>query len=124
MSNNSHHNRLIEALKLFQQSRYSEAEPILESIIKRDRRNFDAAHYLGIVKVSKGDLDRGFRLLRASLQQSQTFTAYVENYSNVLLQAAHYDSAIEVCNEAINIIGYTEKLYVILISSLFQLEKY
>ena len=121
---NSSQNQIVQAFNLFQQGRLIEAETLFHTILKRDRKNHDAQHYLGILKVAKGDLDEGLELLRSSLKQPHTFRSYSENYASTLFQAGCYQPAIAFCKNTIAKIGVTESLQYVLACSLLRLEQH
>jgi predicted O-linked N-acetylglucosamine transferase (SPINDLY family) len=106
------------AFNLFQQGKLFEAESLLQSMIKDDRNNYDAIHYLGILKASKKEFEEGLELIRLSLRQPHTLRAYSENYVTTLFQAERYHDVIEVCAKILAKLGETETLQYILGCSL------
>ena len=50
----SNQTRLALAFNLFQQKKFSEAETLFRSILSENPKNYDAAHYFGLLRVCPG----------------------------------------------------------------------
>jgi protein O-GlcNAc transferase len=114
----SNQTRLALAFNLFQQKKFSEAESLFRSILSENPKNYDAAHYFGLLKAVTGEFKEASRLIRLSLNQKHTFVAYCENYVTILFQAGAYQDAIATCTETITSNGTTDTLQYVLGCSL------
>jgi tetratricopeptide (TPR) repeat protein len=112
---------LAKAFGLFQQQRLDEAAALFQDILAKNRRNFDAAHFLGLVNASKGNFAEAKKLLKTSLATKTNFAAYLENYASVLFQAKDFGEAAKVSADAIKSKGASETLQYVLAISLYKL---
>jgi protein O-GlcNAc transferase len=113
-------NKLQEAYRLHQQGQLVDAANICEKLIRRDSKNYDALHLLGIIKTSLGDFAEAKKLLERSLASKNNKIAYVENYASILFMSQDYDRAVQICTAAIEESGNTETLVYALAASLYK----
>src|SRR4029077_12302909 len=113
-------NKLQRAYRLHQQGQLVDAANICEKLIRRDSKNYDALHLLGIIKTSLGDFAEAKKLLERSLASKNNKIAYVENYASILFMSQDYDRAVQICTTAIEESGNTETLVYALAVSLYK----
>ena len=90
-----------QALAQHRRGNIKEAESLYRQILKRDGRDFDALHMLGIICAQRGQFDEAERLLRTALSIDKTVPPCCHNYGNVLCKLKRYDDGIAVFNRAI-----------------------
>ena len=87
----------------------AEAGRICERILKQERRNFDAAHLLGIIRRKEGDPVRAAQLLDLAAKQAPTGTAAANifwfNYGSALAATGRYQDAIASFDRVTNVTG-------------------
>ena len=87
----------------------AEAGRICERILKQQRRNFDAAHLLGVIRRKEGDPVRAAQLLDLAAKQAPTGTAAANifwfNYGSALAATGRYQDAIASFDRVTNVTG-------------------
>ena len=87
----------------------AEAGRICERILKQERRNFDAAHLLGVIRRKEGDPVRAAQLLDLAAKQAPTGTAAANifwfNYGSALAATGRYQDAIASFDRVTNVTG-------------------
>src|ERR1700733_9075680 len=101
---------LHRAFRLHQEGRLSEAAMVYEHLTSRNPRNYDALHFLGVIKAAFGLHDEARRLMERSLSSKAINVAHVENYVNLLAQLGEYDQAAKICLKTISATKRTESL--------------
>ena len=79
-----------------------EAARIFKEIVNRNKKNFIATHFLGIVEINIGNEEAGLKLLKESLNIKPFNIQFVENYAVCLYKARKFRDAIEICDYAIH----------------------
>jgi tetratricopeptide (TPR) repeat protein len=92
-----HQKQLEEAYQLQQQGRLDDAERLYEKLIKNNPRNYDALHFLGVLKAQLGQFEEATQLIRRSLATKSVNLRYLENYASILFQIGNYEQAFKVC---------------------------
>jgi tetratricopeptide (TPR) repeat protein len=106
--------QLQDAFFLFQQGRLAEAAGVYEQLIKRNPENFDALHYLGILKATSGQIDEAKHLIERSLATPTANLSYIENYASILFKIGDFQKAAQVCETALKKYKTTESLQYVL----------
>lgn len=91
---------LAAAIELLRDERIDEAEPALESILKRWPGQPDALHYLGVLRHTQGRNEEAVSLIREALAAMPEFSGAWNNLGNVLLLAGRSDEAAEAYERA------------------------
>src|SRR5262249_2282631 len=111
---------LEKAYRLYQQGQLADAANICEKLIRRDSKNYDALHLLGLIKVHLGEFSEAKKTLERSLASKKNKIAYTENYASILFMSQDYDRAVQICTAAIEESGNTETLVYALAVSLYK----
>ena len=106
---------------LHQQGKLVEASDIYQELLKENPNNYDALHFLGIVKASFGQPTEARELIERSLKATRKNTAYIENYLAVLFQIGDYERMAEISAIAIRENGRTEPFQYALAVALLKL---
>jgi tetratricopeptide (TPR) repeat protein len=88
--------KLNEALSLHRQGRLPEAAVQYAEVIKRNPRNYQALHFLGVIKATQGLIAEAKDLMQRALSAKPLPAGFVENYATLLAQTEEYDKAISV----------------------------
>jgi len=113
--------QLEEAYRLHQQGRVDHAAELYEKLIKQNPNNYDALHFLGILKAACGHFDEARRLIERSLASGAVKLPYLENYASILFRCGDYEQAGRVCATAIHENKGTEALQYVLAISLHKM---
>ena len=115
---------LREAMSLHQQARLAEAAAQYERVIRKNPRNPDALHYLGVLKGSQGRLQEAKALIERSLAAKPVKAPYLENYVTILFQTGEYEKAVEAIETMPRVPPQTEMLEYQLSISLHKLGRF
>ena len=86
--------QLAEAIALFQQGQFAAAEAGFRAIMKRDPRNFDALHFVGVVAAQSGRLEEGATLIRRALAINPRNAGALGNLGSALIRLGRYEEAL------------------------------
>ena len=89
--------------QLFEESRYSEAEPILKDIISSNPRYADVHNKLGIISHLKGDLKQASEYFRRALELNPNYTEASLNLAITYNEMGEFKKAQEVFSLAAQI---------------------
>ncbi len=92
---------LAAAIDLLRDERIDEAEPALQSILKRWPGQPDALHYLGVLRHTQGRLEEAVSLIREALASMPDFPGAWNNLGNVLLLAGRGTEAAQAYERAV-----------------------
>jgi protein O-GlcNAc transferase len=101
MSKADDEQKLQMALSFHQAGRLDKAADLYRQVIKRDARNCQALHYLGLIEATLGDYGKARALLHRSISGTPLNIQFVENYATVLFQSDDYKAALEICEEGL-----------------------
>ncbi len=82
-------------------SRLPEAERALLAVLKRDPQQFDALHFLGVLRHQQGRSDEGAALITQALQQQPEHAGAWTNLGNVRLASGNTEAAVEAWQRSI-----------------------
>jgi protein O-GlcNAc transferase len=119
MSKSQHMLMLQNALALHSKGDIKEAEKIYNMILNQDSKNYFAAHYLGIIKSSTGDITSAKKLMKLSLKINPPNLEFIENYATLLLQNQEWDEAIDQCQKGLRLSKNKHSLLYIYANALF-----
>jgi predicted O-linked N-acetylglucosamine transferase (SPINDLY family) len=94
---------LQQAIKLHQDGKILDAEKIYITTIKSEPKNFEALHYLGVIKYQQGSYQESIRLIKKAISIKPD---YAEAYGNIAMSyksLQQFDLAIDSLNKAIEI---------------------
>ncbi|MDQ2778662.1 MAG: tetratricopeptide repeat protein [Pseudomonadota bacterium] len=77
------------------------AEAALQAILKRQPDQFDALHFLGVLRHQVGRSEEGAALIRRALQQLPDHAGAWTNLGNILLSTGHTDDAVAAWERSI-----------------------
>src|SRR5215468_9493582 len=100
---------LQRAVAEYERGNLAEAVRICERILKQERRNFDAAHLLGLIRLKEGDPVRAAQLLDLAANQAPKATAAADifwfNHASALAAVGRYHEAIASYNRVGKVTG-------------------
>ena len=71
-----------------------EAAKLYRQVIKDDKKNYHALHFLGVTEAETGNFKQAKRLMARSLSIQPPNVQFIENYATVLFQAGDYEAAL------------------------------
>jgi predicted TPR repeat methyltransferase len=81
------------ATKLHRQGALNDAQALYRRILRIDRRQADATHFLGVLQSQRGRNLRALRLIRRSLRLNGEVAGWHSNEGNLLLEMGRFDEA-------------------------------
>ncbi|SDS06307.1 tetratricopeptide repeat protein [Bradyrhizobium canariense] len=105
MSNRDEAQSLQLAFSLHRSGKFAEAAKLYRKIIKRNPRESNALHSLGIIEAADGNLGEAARLMARSLSVQTTNVQFMQNYATVLCQLGDFETAGGVCLKGLEIEG-------------------
>lgn len=94
---------MAQALRLHEQGRLAEAEPLYTAILEARPDNFDALQMLGLVKLAKGQSAEALQLVSAAMRLRKPSPQVLLNYGLVLNALERHQEAIESFEQAIKL---------------------
>ena len=73
----------------------TEAAKLYRQVIKEDKKNYHALHFLGVTEAETGNFNQAKRLMARSLSIQPPNVQFIENYATVLFQAGDYEAALD-----------------------------
>ncbi len=92
-----------QAIAAHRAGNLKEAETLYRDVLKRDGRDFDALHMLGVICAQREQFDEAEQLLRTALSVDQRVPPCFYNYANVLSRLKRYEEAIKVYDRALTL---------------------
>jgi protein O-GlcNAc transferase len=121
MASHSDHQRLQEAYGLHQSGRLAEAAELYRKLIKRDSRNSNALHFLGLIEAGLGNIDQAKSLLARSVAVQPKNISFLQNYATILFQAGDYANALKAAAQGLQVDGNDPSLLYVAAVALFKL---
>jgi predicted O-linked N-acetylglucosamine transferase (SPINDLY family) len=118
------HQVLQTAIVLQQKGNHDEAAKLYRQLIKSGPDNFYALHFLGVIEATVGNIKQAKLLMARSLSIQPSNIQFIENYATVLYQAGDYGSALEVCQQGLQLNNANPLLLYVNAISLFNLSKF
>ena len=75
---------------------FGDAERCYRNVLSAEPRNFDALHFLGIVRARVGRNEEAASLIAAALRQRPGAADALSNLANVLIGMGRYEEALEL----------------------------
>ena len=89
------------ALALHQAGRLAEAESLYKSVLRVDKKQFEALHFLGLIEAQRENFEEAHRLMSRSLEvNTRTPDAYA-NHARVLNALRRPEQALAACQKAL-----------------------
>lgn len=89
------------AIEHLRYGRLPEAESGLQAVLKRDPQQFDALHFMGVLRHQQGRSDEGAALITQALQQQPEHAGAWTNLGNVRLASGDTQAAVEAWQRSI-----------------------
>ncbi len=90
-----------QAVRLLQQGRPNDAEPLLGGVLREDPSHVDALHFLGVLAAERGRRQEGIDLIRRALALEPDYVDAWNNLGNLLLAQGQLDEAEATYRRAI-----------------------
>ena len=100
MEQNSSKDLIEIARDHFNESRYNQAETILNQMILRNEKNADIFHMLGTIYYDKGKFNKAIRTFKRALEIDPSFTDASVGLSIILNDLGRYDEGRKIFDEA------------------------
>ena len=81
------------AMKMHQENRLDAAEECYHAALKRDSKNANALHFLGVLMYQRGKNKEAIEYIQRSMEIDSQVAAWHNNLGNVLLDANRFDEA-------------------------------
>lgn len=89
------------AIRLLQQGRPEEAEPLLDGVLQQDPSHVDALHFLGVLAAKRGRHQEGIELIRRALALDPDYVDAWNNLGNLLLAQGQAEEAEAIYRRAV-----------------------
>src|SRR5579859_4880181 len=96
-------NPLAEALALHQAGQLDQAAKLYLRILQRTPRDFNALHFLGILRLAQGNPGEAVRLIRQALAIDGRFPDAHLNLGNALAAQKQFDQAVASYRQAVQL---------------------
>src|ERR1700686_5707271 len=103
MSKANDYRKLQEALSLHQTGKLDEATKLNRSLIRNNPKNYQALHLLGVIEAGVGNIEQAKLLMASSLSIQPPNIQFIENYAAILFQTGDYNSAIQICQQGLQL---------------------
>ena len=123
MSKTDDRKKLQTALSLHQAGDFGKAASIYQELIKSGN-NSHALHYLGVIEAATGNFKQAKSLMARSLATQPLNIQFLENYASVLFQAGDYQSALDACQQGLELNGNAPSLLYICAISLYKTKNF
>jgi protein O-GlcNAc transferase len=111
------------AIGLQQKGSLNEAAHLYRQLILSGPNNFYALHFLGVIEAAFGNIEQAKLLMARSFSIQPSNIQFLENYASILFQAGDYTSAVEVCQQGLQLNNANTVLLYVNAISLFNLSK-
>src|SRR5713226_1951204 len=91
------------AVKLHQQGKFAEAEPIYRAVLARAPAHFDALHLLGVIHLQGGDPGTAADLIARAVAVNSSVAAAHSNLGNALRQLKRPEDALMSYDRALRL---------------------
>ena len=95
--------RVRRAVRLLQQGRPDDAEPLLVGVLRHDPSHVDALHFLGVLAAARGRHEEGIERIRRALALAPEYVDAWNNLGNLLLACGRVEEAESAYRRAIAI---------------------
>src|SRR5215469_14529931 len=111
------------ALSLHQSGNLGGAARIYDRLIQQDRNNFYALHYLGLIELAQGRVERARELMARSMAIRPANIQFIQNYAGVLFQIGDCESCRQTCEQGLRLEPANVYLMQVSASALFRLKR-
>ena len=113
MANRDDAQNLQQAFSLHRSGRFAEAAKLYRKVIKKNPREANALHSLGIIESAGGNLTEAAQLMARSVSVQPANIQFIQNYVTVLCQLGQFETAGTVCRRGLELdAGNVYLLYV------------
>jgi len=92
-----------QAIRYHEQGAFGEAEQLYLAVLGKQPENFDALHFLGILRAQQGNADVAAGLIARAIEHNPRSSDAHANLGNVLLQLGRFTDAIACYEKALEI---------------------
>ena len=124
MSKRDESESLQRAFSLHRSGQFAEAAKLYGKIIRRNPREPNALHSLGIIEAANGNLAEAARLMARSLSVQPTNLQFAQNYATALCQLGQYEAASTVCLKGLELDGSNAYLTYVLSGALLKQDRF
>jgi protein O-GlcNAc transferase len=103
MTNRDDAQSLQLAFSLHRGGRFAEAAKLYRKIIKRNPREANALHSLGLIEAAAGNLTEAAQLMARSVSVQAANVPFMQNYATVLCQLGQFETAGTVCRKGLEL---------------------
>jgi len=103
MSNRDDAQSLQLAFSLHRSGKFAEAAKLYRKVIKRQPREANALHSLGIIEAAAGNLAEAAQLMARSVSVQATNIQFIQNYVTVLCQLGQFETASTACRKGLEL---------------------
>jgi len=93
----------MQAVSLHQCGKLDEAETVYNSLLKKNPRDSDALHYLGLIAFQKHNYSDAIKLIEAAIKINNKIPGFHCNLGNAYKASRQFDSAIAAFLEAVRL---------------------
>ncbi len=104
-------NKLMEAIRAYDSSRFEESISILKNIIKERKDISQAYSHLATVFKEQGRLEEAIDILQQGLENNPESYKIIEIYGIMLTEVGQYDKAVEILQEGLKYIDYDPEIW-------------
>ena len=123
MSKADNQQKLQTAFLLHQAGNLDRAANIYREIIDTDSHNFHAIHYLGVIEANSGNFQQAKSLMARSLLMQPQNVQFLENYATILLRSGDYETALQICQQGLQLSRASVSLLYVSAISFFRLKR-
>ncbi len=92
-----------QAIALHRQGRLDAAEALYQQILRRNPRQVDALHFLGVLAAQRHENDTAAKLIRQALELNPRYADAHNNLGNVLAAMEQFDKAAAAYRQTIEL---------------------
>jgi protein O-GlcNAc transferase len=111
------------AFSLHRGGRFAEAAKLYRKIIKRNPREANALHSLGLIEAAAGNLNEAAQLMARSVSVQAANVPFMQNYATVLCQLGQFETAGTVCRKGLELDAANTYLLYVAAGALLKLGK-
>ena len=123
MSNRDDAQSLQLAFSLHRSGKFAEAAKLYRKVIKRNPREANALHSLGLIEAAAGNLAEAAQLMARSVSVQPNNIQFIQNHVTVLCQLGQFATASEACLKGLALDGANTYLLYVAAGALFKQER-
>src|SRR5215475_11502818 len=103
MSNRDDAQSLQQAFSLHRSGKFAEAAKLYRKVIRRNPREANALHSLGIIEAAAGNLKEAAELMARSVSVQPGNIQFIQNHVTVLCQLGQFEAASAACGKGLEL---------------------